>query len=144
MSELLFNQSVSILSYRKNNINFAATYAWFTQVGYSEFMGLLGNQSDTAHNLNVGDIVGLSVLEKSQIDIANILGENHSLKINKLENIKYSIEDSAIFIDNAKSLIKLKVIDILHLEGIKEDYLVYFKVLSFKTNNGEFLTMSDY
>ena len=59
-----FNQTISILSFKKGKEIYAATYAWFTQVGENEVVGLWGEQSVTTHNLKVGDYCGISVCSK--------------------------------------------------------------------------------
>ena len=38
-----FNHTVSILAFKKDKDIYAATYAWFSQVGEEEVIGLLGD-----------------------------------------------------------------------------------------------------
>lgn len=144
MSLNAFNHTVNILAYQKNNKNYVATYAWFTQVGYSEVMGLLGCQSVTANNLKVGDIVGLCACSKEMKEFATFAGDTHSNEVDKLANVNYKLDNSCITFPDAKVTMKLEVKEILHLEGIKEDHLVYFKVLEYHVNDDyDFLMMSD-
>lgn len=145
MSFRAFNHTVNILAYKKLNKSYVATYAWFTQVGYEEVMGLLGSQSVTANMLEVGDIVGLSACSKEMKDYAAFVGDTHSDVTHKLAGQKFDCEDTCITFPNAKVTMKLQVKQILHLEGIESDHLVYFKVLEYKENDDkDFLLMSDY
>ena len=80
---------------------------------------------------------------KNKKNVAIKLGDNHSNEINKLEGVSYYMDGSAILINNSKNEIVCEVIDVLHLEGIEEDYLVYFKVLRHKENDSKFLHMEE-
>ncbi|MBQ3253644.1 MAG: hypothetical protein IJA65_03725, partial [Acholeplasmatales bacterium] len=66
-----------------------------------------------------------------------------SNEMDKLKGIDYEVNDSAILIKDAKTMVVCEVIDILHLEGIEEDNFIYLKMLSKKENEGKFLHMSD-
>lgn len=139
-----FNHSVNVLAFTENNQIFAATYAWFTQVGYEEVMGLLGSQSITANHIKKGQIVGISACSKQLKELAIKIGETHSNEVKKLDESEYSKEGTAILLNDAKVQMVCEVKDILHLESIEDDYLVYFKVKSFKTDSTkEFLNVCD-
>lgn len=140
MEKMCFDSSVSVVSYIKNNNKFAMTCAWGMQVDYDKIMMLLGSQSDTGNNLKKGDIIGVSVLNDKQIDIALALGDKHSKSVDKLNGLDYKIKDNAILINNASREMIVEVIDVLHLEGIEVDNLLYGKVLDNKNNNDSFLT----
>jgi len=144
MSDSLFNHTLSIISFIKNNKIYAGTFAWSCNVGYEEFITLMGSQSNTGNILEIGDIVGLNVCSKEQINLAVKIGDTHSNDINKLENVSYNIDRNAILIDNSKINCIAKVKNIIHLEGIEEDNLVYFEILNINDNkNLDFLLMSD-
>ncbi len=144
MSKRLFNHSVNVVAYRKNNMNFAATIAWAMQVDYDKIMLLMGSQSDTGNNIEKGQIIGVSSLAKSQKTIANILGDNHSNTIDKLANINHKIEGNAITIENAVNQMIVEVIDVISLNGIEEDNLIYGKVIKNNSTDNDFLNMSDF
>jgi flavin reductase (DIM6/NTAB) family NADH-FMN oxidoreductase RutF len=140
-----FNQTVSILAFKKEKEIYAATYAWFTQVGESEVVGLLGEQSITTHNLKVGDYCGISVCSKEQLDVALYIGDTHSNEVDKLLGLPYFVDATgAITLKNSKVTMILKVIDIIHLKDIEADSLVYFKIVEYKENSKlEHLLTSD-
>ena len=77
--------------------------------------------SITGKNICQGDVVGVSVLSIHQEDIMNLLGNGHSDEIDKFKDIKYTLDDSAILIDDASICMVVEVIDVIHLEGIEED-----------------------
>ena len=144
MSVRAVDHSVNIIAYRKNDKNYAMCCAWSMMVDYDKLVCLLGSQSVTGNMIKKGDIIGFSSLNDNQKDIAIKLGDGHSDNDNKLNDINYIMDDSAILIAESRTLIKCEVIDILHLEGIENDNLIYLKIISFKENNGKFLHMSDF
>lgn len=138
------DHSVNIIAYQKDNINYAMCCAWSMNVDYDKLLCLLGSQSVTGKNIKKGDIIGFSSLAQNQKDIAEKIGDNHSNTTDKLKGIKYHVEDGAILIDDSLSMIKCVVIDVLHLEEIEEDNLIYLKALDAKEQDGIFLHMSDF
>lgn len=140
----LVNLGVNVVAFEKDNQKFGMTCAWMTMVDYDKIVMLLGSQSDTAHALKVGDIIGISALNSSQGQIANHFGDNHSLKVNKFESISYDKKDGAILIKEAKTRLKCQVFDISHVKGNDEDFLVFAKVNECESNeNLEFLQKED-
>ncbi len=137
------DHGVNVVSYEKNNHCYGMTCAWMMQVDYDKILCLLGSQSITGKNINKGDHIGISALSKQQKDIAIQLGENHSDKVDKLKNINVIKKDSCILIKDATRTMEIEVIDVMHLESIEEDYLIYGKVLSFTENGNSFLHMSE-
>lgn len=111
--------------------------AWAMQVDYDKILMLLGAQSVTGKNIEKGDIIGVSALNKNQEDVVDALGFNHSNETDKYKNIKYTIKDSAILIDDASNCMVVEVLDVLHLNGIEEDNLIYGLVKSFVSNDAE-------
>ncbi|MBQ9124679.1 MAG: hypothetical protein IJY14_03210 [Acholeplasmatales bacterium] len=144
MNYRALDHSVNILGVKKNDINYVMCCAWSMHVDYDKIVCLLGSQSVTGNNISKGDYIGFSSLKKEQMNVANQIGEGHSNELDKLKNIDYSVIDNAIIINNSKTECICEVIDIIHLEGIEEDNMLYLKVLSCKENEGEFLRMSDY
>lgn len=144
MSKRLFNHSVNVVAYRKNNMNFSATIAWAMQVDYDKIILLMGSQSDTGNNIEKGQMIGVSSLAKTQKEIAEILGDNHSKTVDKLAKINYKIEKSAITIENAVNQMIVEVIEVMHLDEIEEDNLIYGKVIKNDSTDDEFLNMSDF
>ena len=140
---MLYDYSVSVIAYKKNNINYGMTCSWFMPADYDKLLCLLGTQSVTGHNIQKGDIIGVSILGVDQANIANQLGDNHSNEIDKFLGVDYEIKESAILINNASRKMVCKVIDVLHLEGIEVDNLIYSNILSTEENNDDFLHYSN-
>ena len=139
-----FNHTVNVVAYCKDNKKYAATIAWGMQVDYDKVVLLMGSQSVTGNNIKKDDIIGVSALNKDQISTANQLGDNHSSEVDKLNGILVNTEGSAITIKDASREMIVKVIDVLHLEKIEEDNLIYGEVISFKENNNSFLNYIEY
>lgn len=72
----------------------------------------------------------------------NALGNNHSDEVDKFENLDYTMKDSAILINNSSINMVVEVIDILHLDGIEEDKLVYGQIKSYTRNSDPMLTIN--
>ena len=140
----IIDHGVHVIAYIKDNKKYAMTCAWSMLCDYDKILMLLGSQSITGKNLAKGDIVGFSALSVKQMDEAVKIGDKHSDNVDKLNGIKINILDSAITIADASSESVCVVEDILHLNGIENDNLVYLKIKSCKDNNDEFLHMSDF
>ena len=139
-----FNHTINVVAYKKNNINYAATIAWAMQADYDKILLLMGSQSVTGNNIEKGDVIGVSALSKEQLSVANQLGDNHSGEVDKLAGIKVNVENTAITIENASREMVVRVIDVLKLEKIEEDNVIYGEVISFKENNDSFLNYIEY
>lgn len=138
---MIFNQGANIIGIKKD-INYVMTCAWAMQLDEGELALLLGSQSITANNINVNDIVGINPLMKGQEDIAVALGEGHSDELDKLKDVNYHLDETAILIDGAKNNIKARVIDILDpLDN--GDKMIICRVISMVENEGEFLNYQD-
>lgn len=135
----VFNHTVNIVAYNKNGINYGACIAWAMQVDYDKILLLMGSQSSTGKNIEKHDIIGVSALNNKQKNIALMLGDNHSDQINKFENIEFNQNNNAITIPNASREVVCEVLDIMHLNEIEEDNLIYAKVISYTENNDDFL-----
>jgi flavin reductase (DIM6/NTAB) family NADH-FMN oxidoreductase RutF len=140
---MLYNYSVSVIAFKKNDNKYGMTCAWFMPADYDKMLCLLGTQSVTGHNIQKGDIIGMSILSSDQADIANKLGDKHSNEVDKFIGIDYEEKDSAILINNASRKMVCKVIDVLHLEGIESDNLIYLNILNNEENNDDFLHYSN-
>lgn len=127
-----FRCGANVVSYIKNNNKYGMTCAWAMMVGYTKIAMLLGSQSVTGNNLEIGDVVGVSSLAEGQFLESKTFGSNHSDKLDKFENISYEIKDSAILINGAKVKMICKVENILDYEG---DNLVFFEVVSFTSDD---------
>lgn len=138
-----FNYGVNAVCYKKNGRKYGMVCSWATQVDYDKIVMLLGAQSVTGKNISKGDIIGVSVLSEFQEDVMNTLGSNHSDEVDKFENINYTLSDSAILINDASVNMVVEVIDVLHLEGIEEDNLVYGFVISYTQSDAKMMTYHD-
>ena len=131
-----FRAGANVLGYKKNDINYLMTCAWAMMVDFDKIAMLIGTQSVTGNNLEIGMNVGVSALAEGQQEIARIMGTTHSNEINKLENVSYTQDQNMLLINNAKVLMKCEVYDIKDIDG---DYMVFLKVKDFEENEGEFL-----
>ena len=84
-----FRAGANILAFNKNNTNYAMTCAWAMMVDYQKIAMLIGSQSVTGQNLEIGQKVGVSALSDGQQEIAKIIGMNHSNEINKFDTIPF-------------------------------------------------------
>lgn len=126
-----FRCGANVIAYEKNNKKYGMTCAWAMMVDYSKVMMLIGGQSETGNNLELGDIVGISALAIGQEKVSRIFGMQHSSKVNKFENIKYHQEQNGIIIDDSKVMMLAKVIKIENLDG---DHLITFDVIKHEEN----------
>ena len=133
-----FNYGANVLAFEKNNMKYAMTCAWAMQVDYDKVVCLLGSQSVTGKAIEKGDIVGLSALNEKQENIAFKIGETHSDQCNKFEGIDYKQDGSAIYINDSTKIMKLEIIDVLHLAEIEEDNLVYGRIINYVENDVPF------
>lgn len=138
----VFNYGANAVCFIKNQKKYGMICSWATQVGYDRVLMLLGAQSVTGKNIRRGDIIGVSALNENQQDVVDALGYNHSDNTDKFANIKYKIKDSAILIDDASICMTVEVLDVLHLEGIEADNLVYGSIKSFVTNDYKMYSLS--
>ena len=131
-----FRAGANVLAYRKDNINYGMTCAWAMMIDYSKIAMLIGGQSVTGKNLQLGQKVGVSALADGQQKIARIMGTSHSNTTDKFENIEYINKNDMLLIKNAKVLMECEVCNIQDFDG---DSLVFLNVIDFTENNGEFL-----
>jgi len=144
MGEKLIDHCVSVITINKNKKLYGMSCAWIMQCDYTRFLCLLGSQSTTGSVIEVGDIIGVSILNKNQKDVAINFGENHSNETDKFKNINYFLKDDTPLIYNAKICCLCKVKEVLHLHDIEEDNLLYLDVLETIENvDQEFLHMSN-
>ncbi|ADL51736.1 flavin reductase [Clostridium cellulovorans] len=136
-----FNYGANAVSFIKNEKKYGMICAWSMQADYDKILMLLGAQSITGKNICKGDIIGVSALNESQQNVIDALGFIHSDDDDKFTNVKYTLNDSAILVDGASNRMIVEVIDILHLEGIEEDNLVYGVVKSFESNDSKKYTL---
>jgi flavin reductase (DIM6/NTAB) family NADH-FMN oxidoreductase RutF len=136
-----FNYGANAVSFIKNGKKYGMICAWAMQSDYDKILMLLGAQSITGKNICKGDIIGVSALNENQKDIVDALGNNHSDDTDKFVNIKYTVNNSAILIDDASNCMLVEVLDVLHLEGIEADNLVYGVVKSFVSNDSKKYTL---
>lgn len=136
-----FNYGANAVCFIKDEKKYGMICAWAMQADYDKILMMLGVQSITGKNISKGDIIGVSVLNESQQDVVDALGFSHSDNNDKFTNIKYTINDSAILIDGASNEMVIEVTDVLHLEGIEEDYLVYGVIKSVKSSETKKYTL---
>ena len=128
MSLRAYNHTVSIITKKEESKIFACTIAWMCQVGYEEVIGLIGEQS----------------CSKQMKDFALFVGSTSSQEVDKFASYPYYEKNDFITLKESKVIMLCQVKDILHLEGIEDDNLVYFKVNEYQVNeDADYLLMSD-
>lgn len=144
MSLRAYNHTVSIITKKEESKIFACTIAWMCQVGYEEVIGLIGEQSSTGKRLKKGDKVAINVCSKQMKDFALFVGSTSSQEVDKFASYPYYEKDDFITLKESKVIMLCQVKDILHLEGVEDDNLVYFKVNEYQVNeDADYLLMSD-
>jgi len=144
MQMTAMDHSVAVIGMVKNEQKYAMCCAWTMMVDYDKIVCLLGTQSVTGHVAAKGDIIGYSALSLDQIDVAKKLGSTHSDTDDKLSSIPHVVNEGAILIEGAKTEIKCRVLDVMHLPGIEEDNLLYLEMVDGKENEGKFLHMTEF
>lgn len=138
-----FNYGANAVAFIKNNKKYGMICAWAMQADYDKVLLLLGAQSVTGKNISKGDIIGVSSLNENQQFVANALGSSHSDEGDKFSGLNYNIIDTAITIKDASVSMVVEVIDILHLEGIESDNLIYGTVKSYTESNVDKYTLKN-
>lgn len=123
-----FRCGANVIAFEKNHKRYGMTCAWAMMVDYSKIMMLIGSQSQTGNQLEIGDLVGVSALACGQEDIARKFGTVHSLEVDKFKKTDFSLIDNMIIINHAKVQMQCKVVEIKDLSG---DKLVTLEVLNF-------------
>ena len=126
-----FRCGANVLAFNKNNENYGMTCAWAMMIDYSKIAMLIGGQSITGQNLELGLNVGVSALAEGQQEIAKVFGTSHSNEINKFENISYTNKNNMLLIDNSKVVMECIVVDI---QNFDVDLLVFLEVKDFNEN----------
>jgi flavin reductase (DIM6/NTAB) family NADH-FMN oxidoreductase RutF len=137
-----FNYGANAVSFIKNGKKYGMICAWAMQADYDKILMLLGAQSITGRNIRKGDIIGVSALNENQEDVVDALGSDHSDTADKFKNVKFTVKDSAILIDDASNRMVVEVLDVLHMPGIEEDNLIYGLVKSYESNDTKKYTFS--
>lgn len=143
MSLHAFLMGNNVIAYKKNNVKYGMVCAWASMVDYDHITMLLGSQSVTGNNLEVGDIVGVSALAKGQKDVSLQIGGSHSNEINKFENIAIIEKNSAILVQNARTLMICKVEKIMKLVDENDNFVVLKIVESNEDKTKEFLSLDE-
>jgi flavin reductase (DIM6/NTAB) family NADH-FMN oxidoreductase RutF len=138
-----FNYGANAVGLIKNGKKYGMICAWAMQADYDKILMMLGTQSITGKNIAKGDIIGVSALNENQQDVVDALGLSHSNDTDKFKNIKYTVKDSALLIDDASICMIVEVLDVLHLNGIEEDNLVYGLVRSYGSSDSKKYTLSE-
>ena len=143
MSFMAFNHSVSVVGFVRNNQKYCMTCAWAMQVDYDKVLMLLGAQSVTGNKILKGDMIGVSALIKYQRDIALQIVDGHSDEMDKLKGVQYQVSTDALYILNAARIMKVRVLEVMHLKGIESDNLIYGQIVEKIETVLPFLNMSD-
>lgn len=143
MSFHAFLMGNNVIAYKKENKEYGMVCAWASMVDYGHITMLLGSQSVTGNNLSVGDVVGVSALSKGQKDISLLIGGAHSNEVDKFKNIAILEKNTAILIQNAKTMMVCKVEKIMKLVD-ENDHFIVLKILeSTSDKKKEFLSLNE-
>ena len=140
-----FDHGVNIITLEKNHQKMAMTCAWAMQVDYDKILCLLGSQSVTGNTIKKGDYIGISVLGISQKEIAEAIGDCHSNEVDKFATYHFENYLDVMVLKDSPIVLKCRVPDVISLEGIEEDHLIYAQIISSLEQKKErYLHMSDY
>ena len=139
----LILQGANILTLMKNNHRYGMTFAWGMAADYDRLLIVIGGQSSTGRNLEIGDLVGVSCLNPKQKDIALRFGDGHSDEIDKFVDSEIEIKKDVILIKDASRQLVCKVIDKFFLKDNNEDPLFLLQVLDFSCLHQRFLNYID-
>lgn len=143
MSFHAFLMGNNVIAYKKNNKRYGMVCAWASMVDYDHITMLLGSQSVTGNNLNVGDIVGVSALSKGQKNISLQIGGSHSNEIDKFKNIKIIEKNNAILVQNSKTTMICEVEKIMKLTDPNDNFVILKIVESSSDETKEFLSLEE-
>lgn len=139
------DHGVNIVTLRKNTFVYAMTCAWAMQVDDDKIVLLIGAQSQTGQQIQEGDVLGISILNQEQMKLAARIGETHSMEVEKLQNTATMDINGAVVLADSNRVLSVKVSQILHLEGIEADKLIYATITEGKNlQQKPFLHMSDF
>ena len=102
---MICDYSVSVIALKKNERKYGMTCAWFMPVDYDKLVCLLGTQSQTGHAIEKGDIIGVSVLNKSKEQIVLLIETNKKRLDNLIELIKKKDSNAFITIKETRTII---------------------------------------
>lgn len=128
MSFSAFITGANHVGFVKHGKKYGMICAWAMQADYDKVLMLLGAQSVTGKQIEKGDILGVSALSIHQKHLFEVFGGHHSDTFDKYQSVNHTLKDSAIFIDGASNHMLIEVLDVLHLEGIEEDNLIYGRI----------------
>ena len=139
------DHNVNIIAMEKDGRKYAMCCAWVTHCADNRLLCFIGPQSVTGQNARKGDIIGFSNLAKGQEFIAFKIGDTkkHSPDSDKIDGIDFDVDEGALMIKGAKCEAKCKVLDVLKIEGIEAENVLYLEILSAKMNEGNSLHISD-
>lgn len=139
------DHGVNIVTLQKDTNLYAMTCAWAMQVDYDKIVLLIGSQSQTGQVIQEGDALGISILNQDQMEVATLIGNTHSKEIDKLQNISTIDLNGVVVLADSNRVLKVVVSQVLHLEGIETDYLIYATITAGQElNQKPFLHMSDF
>lgn len=133
----------NVIAYNKNGKRYGMVCAWASMIDYDHISMLLGSQSVTGRNLEIGGIVGVSALSKRQKDISLQIGGSHSDEEDKFKNIAIVEKNTAILVQNAKTQMICKVEKIMKLIDPDDNFVILKIEESSSDNNKEFLSLGE-
>lgn len=141
----LIDHNVNAIAFEKDGRRYGMCCAWCTQVAPDRLICAIGPQSATGRAIAKGNTVGFSNLAKDQQGVAFQLGdlERHSDSADKTAGLDVRTDGGAIFVNGARAAAKCTVLDVLHLDGIEAENIVYLKIEDGTAADGAALVISD-
>ncbi|MEG0977950.1 MAG: hypothetical protein RSD40_02040 [Bacilli bacterium] len=130
-----FVQGANILILEKNDKLYGMTFARGMLSDYNSALLLIGEQSETGKQLEIGDEISVSCLAAGQGDIASLFGEKHTSEINKFADMTmFTKFADRLVIKNAAKLTLMKIRDIKFINVGTKDKLVICDIIKFRKN----------
>jgi len=143
MDRNLFISGANVVTLLKNNKKYAMTCAWAMMLDYDKACMLLGEQSITSNNIEIGDIIGISGASKENFDIIEYIGSTHSDEVDKFSNNEFIDFNGVKVIKSSKTKLKCKVENIIKINEGCNDKLLVLRVLNFESDSKKKFLTSD-
>lgn len=138
MTEKMLANGVHVITLNKNNKFYAMTLAWATYCDYDKLLLLVGDQSQTQHQIEVGDVLGFTACSSNQADQYNRIGETHSNEVNKLTLGNFIDFKGVKVLEGGSSYEKLRVLECYRTNTVSDIKFVFCQVEESQINNEDF------
>ena len=134
-----FDHGINIITLEKNHQKMAMTCAWAMQVDYDKILC-------SPEPVEEDFVSEIEEAESSiQKEIAEAIGDCHSNEVDKFATYHFENYLDVMVLKDSPIVLKCRVSDVISLEGIEEDHLIYAQIISSLEQKKErYLHMSDY